>query len=64
MTQIICDLCGKPIGECAIDSPHYKIKHYWSSPYGSGWTKLDAHYECIQAVAVAARERADASRTD
>lgn len=59
MKKTVCDLCGEEINEYAIESPHYKIKRHWSDPYGSGWEKLDAHGECIQAVAAAARERSE-----
>lgn len=56
MYKLICDLCGEPITK---DEEHgeYKIKKRWYSWWETGWAKIDAHEECVAAIAAAARER-------
>lgn len=52
MYQLICDLCGEPIkGERRL----LKIKEFKGVSFQ--WEKIDAHDECVKAVAAAARER-------
>lgn len=47
MTQIICDICGKPIlkGECRAK---YRIqKRNWISVFYAEWDELDVHAICM-----------------
>lgn len=37
----VCDLCGKPMRETG---KKYRINSW----YESGWTKIDAHDECVK----------------
>lgn len=55
MTRTLCDLCGKEIK--TYDKTKWKLKYFWSDPYGSGWIPIDAHEECLKAVAKEARLR-------
>ena len=55
MTKRFCDLCGEEIKTWA--NTKWKIKTYWSDMTGSGWTELEAHEACIQAVARAAKKK-------
>lgn len=54
MYQLICDLCGEPIKE---KHRELKIKEFKYLPFQ--WQEIDAHDECVKAVAAAARERAE-----
>ena len=55
MTKTICDLCGKEI--YSYEKTIWKLKYYWADPAGSGWAEIDAHEDCIKAVAREARLR-------
>ena len=52
MYQLICDLCGEPIKE---KRRQLKIKEFKDIPFK--WQEIDAHDECVKAVAAEARER-------
>ncbi len=54
MYQLICDLCGEPIKE-KEKRRELKIKEFKVIPFQ--WQEIDAHDECVKAVAAAARER-------
>ena len=57
MTRRFCDLCGK---EILIDyKTKWKMKYYCDKPLttASGWCKIDAHEECLKAVAKEAQLR-------
>lgn len=58
MYKLICDLCGEPI-ESPEKHSEFKIKKRWYSWWESGWDRIDAHDECVKAVAAAARERSE-----
>lgn len=48
MTQIICDICGKPILKSEL-STKYRIQEcVWSSVFFSPrWEELDVHSHCM-----------------
>ena len=58
MYKLFCDLCGEPITS-AEKHGEYKIKKRWDSFWESGWVRIDAHEECVAAIAAAARERSE-----
>lgn len=54
MTQVLCDICGKPIER---EGREFKIKEriwHWDFFY---WDHLDAHDECVKMLVQAKRER-------
>lgn len=54
MTQVLCDLCGKPIER---DGREFKIKErigHWDYSF---WETLDAHDKCVKMLVQAKRER-------
>lgn len=53
MKRTICDLCKEPI-DIDKDMCKWKIKRY--NPFFEKWITLDAHPQCVEAVACAARK--------
>lgn len=58
MTRTFCDLCGKEIISWSNrDKIKWKMKYFYVDPptNGKGWCLIDAHEECLKAVAKEAR---------
>ena len=54
VTQVLCDLCGKPIERGGRE---FEIKECKGLFDGFFWVKLDAHDECVKMLVQAKRER-------
>lgn len=48
MTQIICDICGKPILKSELSKKYRIQKRVWITPFNTEWNELDVHSYCIK----------------
>ena len=56
--KTFCDICGKEIfpGEPRWFGK-YKLKYHWTIWHERGWTEVEAHQECVDALCEAIEER-------
>lgn len=47
MTQIICDICGKPILKSELSSKYRIQKRVGVSVFSTEWNELDVHSHCM-----------------
>ena len=61
MIELVCDICGEPIGRNAIprgrEWRRLRVQERRCVFDMWGWAELDCHRECAEAIAAAARER-------
>lgn len=47
MTQMICDICGKPILKSELSTKYRIQKRVWITAFGTEWQELDVHSYCM-----------------
>lgn len=56
MTQIICDICGKPILKDEASKKYRFQKYTWIGPFHAEWEELDVHSRCMGRLKTLIRE--------
>lgn len=56
MTQMICDICGKPILKGEPRKKYRFQKYTWISTFHAEWKEMDAHARCVGRLITLIRE--------
>ena len=56
MTQMICDICGKPILKDELRKKYRFQKYTWISPFHAEWKEMDVHARCMGRLITLIRE--------
>lgn len=56
MTQIICDICGKPILKYESRTKYRMQKYTWISAFQAEWKEMDVHARCVGRLITLIRE--------